>query len=141
MWKKIKRFILPAIILVAIIVFLIVKFYIFKESATSVSSRSAEFKMGAPELLMSFEKDENASNLKYNNKVLLVTGMVDKVTEAEANYTVYLKNQGSTAGVLCSFDKKEFQKNPLRSGDLASIKGICNGYLEDVILNKCAVEK
>lgn len=141
MWQKIKRYILPAIILVAILVFLFVKFYIFRESATSVSSRKAEFEIGVKDLLNSFDKDENASNSKYNNKVLLVTGMVDKVTENEANYSVYLKDQGSTAGVLCSISKTEFEKNPVKSGDQASIKGICNGYLTDVIMNKCAVEK
>jgi hypothetical protein len=141
MWKKIKKYILPAIILVALAVFLFVKFYIFKVSDTSVSSRKADIELTAIDLLKSFEADEKAANTQYLNKVVQVKGLVDNVTESKADFAVYLKEKDNTSGVMCSFDKSEFQKNPIKAGDQVSIKGICNGYLMDVVLNKCAVEK
>lgn len=141
MWKIIKKFILPGVILIALGIFLFVKFYIFKKADVSVASKKPDIEMVAGDLVKGFETDEKAANTKYLNKIIEVKGVVDNVTETKADVTVYLKEKDKTAGIMCSFDKLEFQKNLVKAGDQVRIKGICSGYLMDVVLNKCAVEK
>lgn len=121
------------------VVFFFVKFYVFKESATTVASQKADFVVEAGDLLSTFEKDEKVANDKYLNKIVEVKGLVDNVTDTKDDITVYIKQKGKTSGIMCSFDKKEFKRKGAKSGDEVSVKGICSGYLMDVILNKCAV--
>ena len=49
--------------------------------------------------------------------------------------------KGKTSGVMCSFDKNVIKKDAVKPGDSVNIKGICNGYLMDVIMNKCVLMK
>ena len=54
---------------------------------------------------------------------------------------IYLKNPEDAAGIMCGFDKTAIDKSNLKPGDTIRIKGICTGYLMDVVLNKCTLEK
>ncbi len=140
MTRKIK-FIAGAIVVVLVLFLLFLKLYIFRYSDTSVSSRKAEAELNAGELVKYFETDEQSANAKYLNKVIEVKGVVDNITDTKNDITVYLKEKGTTAGVMCSFAKNELKPNALKPGDTARIKGVCNGYLMDVVLNKCVIEK
>ncbi len=128
-------------VLLVLAAFLFVKFYIFKKADTSVVSKKADIVMEAGDLVKSFETDEKSANVKYLNKIIVVKGEVDNITDTKADITVYIKQKGKTSGIMCSFDRTEFQRNVVKIGDQVSIKGICSGYLMDVVLNKCTVEK
>jgi hypothetical protein len=135
--------ILFSFVIVAIILFVGVWSWVFKKSDVSVGTKKADIEIEAGALVESFETDENAANSKYLNKVIRVTGPVDKIVEGANDVSVYLKKKGESSGVSCNFDKSVFKSKNVKckTGDLISIKGICSGYLMDVVLNKCAVEK
>jgi DNA/RNA endonuclease YhcR with UshA esterase domain len=145
--KKTKTLRILAIIAIAmaILVFFFIKFYIFRKSDVSVASKKADIEIAAGDLVKSFESDEKAADAKYLSKIILVKGIVNNVADTETgtapDITVYLKEKGSDSGVMCSFDKSTFKKEMVKQGDLVSIKGICNGYLMDVVMNKCALVK
>jgi len=137
-----KSFIKYSLITLAIIilgVFLFVKFYIFRKSDDSVASKNAYYTIEAVDLLNSFETDETSANKKYLDKVIEVTGIVDNFVTTKTETNVYLRQPGKTSGIMCSFNTSEFQKQPIKSGDRVKIKGICSGYLLDVVLNKCSL--
>jgi hypothetical protein len=138
--KKIKL-IIAIVVLLFLVGGLVVKFYVFKKAETSVASKKADIVMESGDLVTNFENDEKSANAKYLNKIIEVKGVIDNITDTKADVTVYLKQKASTSGVVCSFDKTVFQKNTVKIGDQVSIKGICSGYLMDVVLNKCAVVK
>lgn len=140
MTRKIKL-IAGAIVVVLTLFLLFLKLYIFRNSDTSVGSRKADTELNAGELIKSFETDELSANARYLNKVIEVKGIVDNIADTKNDITVYLKEKGKTAGVMCSFAKIELKHKTLKPGDTAIIKGVCNGYLMDVVLNKCAVVK
>lgn len=140
MARKIKL-IAGVIVIVLVLFLLFLKLYIFRNSDTSVSSRKADVELNAGELMKSFETDEQSANTKYLNKIIMVKGIVDNITDTKNDITVYLKEKGNTGGVMCSFSKFEYKHEALKIGDTAKIKGVCNGYLMDVVLNKCAIEK
>ncbi len=134
------RWALTIIISVALIMSIFVKVYVFKNAETSVTSKKADITMEAGQLVKDFSSNENSANTKYLNKIITVKGFVDNVADNKADVSVYLKLKDETSGVLCSFDRAEFKKNAIKAGTQVSIKGICNGYLMDVVLNKCALE-
>jgi len=141
MSRKTIRIVITLVVLAFLVVFLVLKFYIFRNAETSVASKKADITLNSGDLVKSFETDEKGSDTKYLNKIILVKGVVDNVAENKADVSVYLKDKDATSGVMCSFDKTEFAKNKVKAGDQIGIKGICSGYLLDVVLNKCSIEK
>ncbi len=79
MSKKI-RYILIFLVL-ALIAAVAVWKYTFKESESNVASHKTEVTIDAPKLLQAFESNEDSANLKYRNKVILVTGSVGSVSK------------------------------------------------------------
>lgn len=140
MSRKIVTFIFAGVIIAAIAVFITWK-WVFREASTDVSSQKAEITMDAVTLVQNFEANEDSANARYLNKIISISGNVDNVKENDDNITVYLKNPDDLSGVRCSFDKTAIDPVSVKPGDKVKIKGICSGYLLDVVLNKCAIDK
>jgi len=126
-------------LVVAIVVAIGVYLYVFHKPARTAASEEATFSVTTSNLLSEFEADENAANAKYLEKVIKVSGVVSSVTENDAAIIVYLAEPESTSGVSCSFLKSDLDKSKIAVGDKVFIKGICAGYLMDVMLNRCAL--
>ena len=95
--------------------------------------------MDATKLLQDFETNEDSANLKYGSKIVMITGTVGSVTKDSLGYSVYLKEEDSISGVVCSFDAASFDSARIRPGAKINVKGICMGYLMDVQMNKCSI--
>lgn len=134
--KKSIVIILFLLVLAAVAVY----FYTFQKPARTAASEDPVFTVSVNELTSEFEKDENAANTKYLNKVIKVHGTVANVAESENDVSVTLKEPNSVAGVTCSFEKKSIDKSQIKPGQKVYIKGICSGFLMDVVLNKCALD-
>jgi hypothetical protein len=129
-----------AFIVLALVAAVIIWKYTFRPSGTDVAAEKADVIIDAAGLLQSFETNEAEANTLYLGKILIVTGTVESVSEDTLGISVYLKSSDAVAGVICSFDKKNPDVQALEKGTPASIKGICTGYLLDVVLNKCSIE-
>jgi hypothetical protein len=136
-----KAIIALLLIVLAIIAALIVWRWVFTKSDVSVSSKKAEVEIEAVVLTHEFEENEEAANAKYLGKVILVSGSVNTITEDEQNLSVYLKNAEDISGVMCTISNTSVKTGQIKTGDRVKIKGICDGYLMDVKLNKCSLEK
>ena len=62
----------------------------------------------------------------------------DIATEGEI-VSLTLKSPDEISGVICSFDKTALPEKLPEIGDTIKIKGMCSGYLLDVVLNKCSL--
>jgi hypothetical protein len=136
-----KAIIALLLIVLAIIAALIVWKWVFMKSDTSVSSKKADVEIEASVLTHEFEENETAANAKYLGKVISVSGIVNSVSEDEENLSVYLKNAEDISGVMCTLNKVSVAGIQVKAGDPVKIKGMCDGYLMDVKLNKCSFEK
>jgi hypothetical protein len=125
----------------AIIAAFVVWKWVFKKSDIDVSSKKAAFEIEAAVLTREFENNEEASNTKYLGKIITVSGTVNSISNDEQNVIVYLKNEDELLGVMCSLNKSAFDADLIKTGNQVKIKGICAGYLMDVQLNKCSLEK
>jgi hypothetical protein len=125
---------------IALVVATSVYLYVFHKPARMAASEEAAYTADVKSLVAEFEANENAANAKYLNKVVKVLGTVSSVTENETELTVSLKEADAMSGVTCSFLKNSLDKSKVTTGSKVAIKGICSGYLMDVVLSHCALD-
>ena len=93
----------------------------------------------ATDLFDAFEKDEPLANKIYLNKVLEVTGRVSEVSEnLDEKKIIVLETSHMIFGVRCTMADSAVS---LPVGAQATIKGICTGYLSDVIITDGILKK
>ena len=116
-------------------------FYLFYKPHQGIANKEAEYTMESKKLFDEFSQDENASNAKYNGKVVCVYGKVaDRAVDANGNLSLILEG-GDMAGVGCQFDKSVIEEmSKVKKGQVLKIKGTCTGMLMDVVLIDCVPE-
>jgi len=134
MVKKIVLFgLLPSLIIV-----LGVWYYVFvysKNHHRDVMDEKA-IQVTSVQIVKAFQANENTANNLYLNKALEITGQVAEVKKDQAgNTTVTLRSDDPFVFVLCTL-KKQIVVN---SGQTVKIKGICTGFLSDVVINDAYV--
>lgn len=103
-------------------------------------SSKPDYVMDAKDLTEAFKINEAEANNLYLEKIISVSGIVESISEDSMEITVYLKEKDAVSGVICSFDR-DTDVSGIMEGTRVQIKGRCSGYLLDVILNKCSIEK
>ena len=75
------------------------------------------------------------------DKIIEVRGRVYEIQKDENQVSLLLDASKDGMGyVTCSMNISEQSKiNSLSIGGNAKVKGICTGYLMDVVLNKCII--
>jgi len=117
-------------------------FYVFKESKTDISNEKAEFKLSAIELFYKFEEDENQANKLYLGKIIEVTGTIVSIQKTQNNDLMLMfREDDEIFGVACTLKINKTGNKNLNVGKKIALKGVCQGYLTDVILNNCVVVK
>ncbi|HEX5171225.1 MAG TPA: hypothetical protein VFW11_18745 [Cyclobacteriaceae bacterium] len=88
--------------------------------------------ISAAQLFDAFEANEANANKMYLDKVVAVTGIVQDVTTNQSgDMIIVLVTNNPLFGVSCTLESKATSVSP---GKEVTIKGICTGYLSDVIL-------
>jgi hypothetical protein len=90
-------------------------------------------------IVKAYTANEDSARILYGGKVLEVTGPVLEVKKnEEGNATVTLKSGDSFSNVYCTLKDKA----PLLStGAVITIKGICTGFLSDVVIIDAIIVK
>jgi hypothetical protein len=89
----------------------------------------------ATELYAKFTSNEGQANQAYLNKVLQVSGQVLAIKSNSTAGKVVILNTGDPLfGVVCTLNLQEKVLRPMKPGEKITVKGICTGYLSDVVL-------
>ncbi len=127
---------------VLIIAFLALAYGMYNKPHTSVAKTEASVVVKASEILGEFETNEQSANTKYLEKIVAVSGEVADWVVKDEKGVLTLLSEESMGTVMCFFSKEETQKiGLLQSGTKVSVKGICTGYLMDVVLVKSVLTK
>lgn len=95
--------------------------------------------VSASAIFDSFTVNETRANELYLNKAILVSGDISEVKKnQDGQAVVYLKTNDPLFGVNCTFKE---DPGPLKKGMTITFKGICTGYLSDVIINQGIIIK
>ena len=135
-----KKKILLASILVLLISGISVWYYVFVYSKNHhrVVANEKGIAVAAREIVKEFQLNEKVANEKYLNKAVVVAGEVSDVkTDQAGQTTVTLKSDDAFSNVFCTL--KSGNSKP-ELGKTIRVKGICNGFLSDVVLNEAILE-
>ncbi len=114
-------------------------YYVFRYSKThhrNVESEDA-IAVTAAQIVKDYKKNESAANAIYLNKAVQIKGIVLKKDKDQAgNTTVTLKSGDPFANVFCTLKPGINLNQP---DSIIVIKGICSGFLSDVVLNEAIV--
>ena len=138
-WKKYKISLLA--ILVVISFAAIYGYSEYNRGLPDTHQRKPLFEIDAREFLKQFEDNEPEAAARYSDKTISVHGTVAYTNVTDTSATVYL-NGSSVASVICEFQKDSYKEpQKLKEGDPVTIKGICSGYLMDVVMVRCVVDE
>lgn len=139
MTEKRKKIIAIAVVLfIFIAIFLVYK--IANKSHLDVAKTLPEISVSASVLLEEFSNDEIVANNKYLDKIVQVNGKVLSKKIIEEKGVIALQTNDDFGSILCHFLPESSDKfSNLELGQNIKIKGICTGFLMDVILIKCEI--
>lgn len=95
--------------------------------------------ISAVDIVKAYQTNEQVANVAYLDKTLEVSGEITEVKKDQTGKTtVELKSNDSFAGVFCTL---KTNNNELKVGQTITIKGICTGFLTDVVLIEAVIVK
>jgi hypothetical protein len=142
--KKLKYFII--IVLVGLIVGLAGVYYVYNKPQRNISKEKPAYIIDPASLVNDFNMNEDSSTMKYNGKVIQVSGQVVEYDPEKTGTSIVFVN--SIGGVTCSFDSittvNNFERlSNIKVGDSLTLKGKCDGFdnINGVVLSKCVLVK
>ena len=106
----------------------------------NVAKKSVDVNITANTLLADFSSDEIKANSKYLDKIIAVKGMVTNIEFNGEKAAISLQTEDDFGSVVCYLVKDDFKKSAeIKEGQEVVLKGICTGFLMDVILVKCVI--
>jgi hypothetical protein len=125
--KKLLLFLLVAILIAAG-----VAMYLWNKPHRTAEDEKPVATLTASELFTQFASDEVGTWAKYKDKVIQISGEVETIsTDASGNTQVVMKTdtEMSTVSVTLMLGAQAPVQEP---GTMIEVKGICNGFLNDI---------
>lgn len=119
---------------------IIIGFKVYNKPHIDVVNTHPHIVLNAQEMLYEFQYNEGLANQKFLGKIVQVNGRISKLEASENNGIILtlLDDSTGSGAVICHLSSNENKKlSSLKEGQHVIIKGICTGYLMDVILVRC----
>ena len=119
----------------------VVGYYLWNKPHPNLTNAKTDITVDAAALYAEYSADETASNDKYFEKVIAVSGKVKDVTNDEGTIKVSL-DTGHDFGVRCELSTTTpHARTEFATGENVTFKGTCNGFNFDVQLGNCVEVK
>ncbi len=118
--------------------------FVYNKSHPDYENVEPAFNVTAQDLYQAYKTNKEVAAVKYNGKMVALTGKLSKVETADSLVTaVFVFTQGDFGdeGIRCTVLKKfNDAADKLQPDGEVKLKGYCTGYNEtDVILEKCSI--
>jgi DNA/RNA endonuclease YhcR with UshA esterase domain len=135
---KTKKIIIGILVLGMLGAFVAYKMY--NKPHVNVAEASTDISISAEKILADFSADEITANSKYLEKIIEVKGVVSELNIEKEKGIITLKTRDDFGSVLCHLSEEATKEmSVLIEGQTITVKGICTGYLMDVILIKSEI--
>lgn len=105
-----------------------------------ITATSTEINTSSENLTLSFSRNEVKANSIYKGKIIEVEGIVKDITFLNERNTVLLQGDTKGTSVICDINPSQIVKvKKLKIGQRVAVKGVCKGFLKDVILLNCVL--
>ena len=123
--------------------------YIFTEKFTDTNKEKAAYTVNAIDLIKEFQANDSAANKKYAEKIMVVTGTVTEVENADTTVNIKLADTATGSYAIFAFQQQNLaEAKTIKEGDKVSIKGSCSGgaysdilETEFITFKRCALSK
>lgn len=140
MKSKNKVFILIVILLILINIYSYVA-PLFSESDKNLENATPELILSSNDLINAYRLNEDKSDSIYAGKIIEIFGFVKEITFLNNRNTIILNSDSDTFGVICDINPNQKLKiQQLKEHQKIRVKGICKGFLKDVILLNCSID-
>lgn len=117
-----------------------VGYYMYNKPVASLENKKPDVEVSAAKLISDYEADEKAANETYLGKVVEVAGKVAAIAVEEGKTKVQIETGNPMSMIICELEDGS-EAGALKDGDEVKIKGMCSGYLSDVILVQASLVK
>jgi hypothetical protein len=114
--------------------------HLYTKPHGSAASASTDVTINADSLYHQYQADEHASDQKYMNKVIAVTGRLTEIQHTGNSSIWILATQPGGGGINCQIFAGTTVNPEPRAGEIVTVKGRCTGFLMDVNLADCVPE-
>jgi hypothetical protein len=113
--------------------------YMYNLKPKDLQKEKPHFVITAAEFQKAFEENEKASSEKYINKIIEISGEIITIEAAtNSSWNITLQTASDFSKVLCTFPAIR-DSSVFVAGKQVTLRGVCSGFLSDVLLNNCAV--
>ena len=128
---------------------LVAAWYIFTEKFKDTSGIKADYTVNAMDLLQEFRQNDSLANIKYDEKIIIVNGIVSELEQADTTINIKFTDTTSGAYIICAFQQQHLDEaKAIKEGDKISVKGSCSGgaysnilEAEYITFKRCALNK
>lgn len=132
------KILIGLIILMSIVILYALNLY--NKPHLNVEKTEADLVINIHELLNDYKNDENLANGKYVDRVIQISGEISEINIENGNSIIIFKDSTGTSSVMCHMSPEENLKVlKLKKDGEIILKGICTGYLLDVMLIRCVL--
>jgi len=108
---------------------------VYNKPYLDIKNTEADIIISSQFLVNKFETDEEESNSKYLDQVIQIRGPINKVLSSEGKTVITIGEGDMFGNVKCNMlAEDKINNNTLKKGQIVTIKGICTGYLMNVVL-------
>jgi hypothetical protein len=119
---------------------MVIGYKIYNKPHVNVADKSADIAQTANILFTDFSTDETKANTTYLDKIIAVKGVVANIAEEGEKMVVTFQTSDDFGSVICYLTEKDSKNSAkIKEGQTLVLKGICTGFLMDVILVKCVI--
>jgi hypothetical protein len=127
-------------VLILLLIAAFVTYNTYNKPHVNVGETSSDIAITAAEILNDFTVDETSANAIYLEKIIEVAGVISDIKVERKKGIITLKTNDDFGSVLGHLsDGATNNISTLKIGQTVILKGICTGYLMDVILVKCEI--
>lgn len=128
------------VILIVGFVGVFVAYKMYNKPHVNVVDTKSDIILSASKILNDFSTDENLANKLYLEKIIKINGTISELNIEKDRGIITLKTTDDFGSVLCHLSEGGMKKmKSLKVGQTITLKGICTGFLMDVILVKCEI--
>ncbi|MEX2350583.1 MAG: hypothetical protein WD554_06860 [Flavobacteriaceae bacterium] len=128
------------IILIGVLTVIIVSVKLYNKPHTDVLASKPDYEVSAKEIINDFSQNEAEANKKYLDQIVQIEGQIKDINTTDGNTVITLSSESSTKNIICTMEPSENKKTfGLATGQKITIKGICTGFLFDVIIVRAVI--
>ncbi|HLT92916.1 MAG TPA: hypothetical protein VKZ56_00070 [Membranihabitans sp.] len=113
---------------------------VYNKPHKDILGTDASYTVSAEEILEEFMSHEDHANQRFLDKIVRITGEIQSIETANGMAVLTLGSGEGSGGVICNMDPSENKRIlELKVGQELEVKGICTGYLMDVVIVRAVI--